>query len=118
MAQRTFLSNARSSAERTSTPWTLPDGTREFDIVITGADWTIGSGNALVAVLEQSFDGGVTWAHWLSATLTPTLDKDGITLLPASIGWELPPDSRNARSVRVRLIPNRAFRFGATGTYI
>ena len=115
MAQRTFLSIAR--AARTSAAWTLPEGTREFDLSVVGPDWTAGSGNELLLVLEQSFDAGATWLHWLSAGLTPTLDKDGAGLLPASIGWELPPGDRNARLVRVRATPNRAFRHGIVGLY-
>ena len=118
MATRTFISTARSAVKRTSTAWELPQGTRTIDIIVSGPDWTIGSGNSVATVLEQSRDGGATWQHWISAILAPTLDKDGVTLLPASIGWELADEDRAARSVRVTATPGKSCRFGVAGVYV
>ena len=75
---------------------TLPNGPASWDVTVDAPDWAT-PGRTLRVLVEQSFDGGATWQHWMDATFVSGPRRVGAT--SPALGLE---DSvARAREVRV-----------------
>lgn len=114
MAAVTWLPVAQRSAGTTvSVVAVVPEGAREAQAVLTGAEWSTTNG-ALVLdwSAEVSTDGGIKWSTFVAARVyggKPPPEKGGAPALGFSlIPW------RNAR-VRLQITLSDAVSLGATG---
>ena len=93
----------------------VPTPSENADVLVQllSDDWPAGDSRVISTFLEQSFDGGVTWQHWVGITCrVGVLTRWGALPLFGIVPMDV------ARMIRLRVAPSATVRLGATVTVI